>query len=163
VLNFPDTGIFVEPVHGDGGSVFLNTEFKERNPRLSPDGRWMAYASNDSGIYEVYVRPYDGRTGTNSAPIRVSTTGADYPVWSRDGTELFFFGTDFKIYGVDARTLSRTQAIAAAPLFSACPETQPRVGELDGYPFDVGPDGRFLVLCHSGTETHVVRVNPRQE
>jgi eukaryotic-like serine/threonine-protein kinase len=65
---------------------FLATPADERNPRVSPDGHLLAYASNESGRHEVYVRPIPGPGGR----IQVSTSGGEEPVWSRTGTELFY-------------------------------------------------------------------------
>jgi Tol biopolymer transport system component len=61
------------------------TRFYEASPRVSPDGRWLAYTSEESGRYNVYVRPFPN---TGSAKWRVAD-GAD-PLWSRDGSELFY-------------------------------------------------------------------------
>ena len=66
--------------------VFLKSMFNELDPSLSPDGRWLAYASNESGTYEVYVRPFPDSGGK----WRVSNSGGRTPVWSRQGGELFF-------------------------------------------------------------------------
>jgi serine/threonine-protein kinase len=62
------------------------TPFNEFNPAFSPDGRWLAYTSNESGTSEVYVRPFPGSGGR----WQVSTGGGAFPVWSRDGRELLF-------------------------------------------------------------------------
>ena len=72
---------------GDGSTTpFLATEFNERAPRLSPDGRWVAYVSNQSGDDQVYVRTFPD----SGQVIQVSTQGGTEPVWSRDGRELFY-------------------------------------------------------------------------
>ena len=72
---------------GDGSTTpFLATEFNERAPRLSPDGRWVAYVSNQSGDDQVYVRTFPD----SDQMIQVSTQGGTEPVWSRDGLELFY-------------------------------------------------------------------------
>jgi Tol biopolymer transport system component len=67
-------------------SVFLQTGFAERNPRLSPDGRWIAYQSNESGRNEIYVQPFPGPGGK----WQVSTGGGIQPQWRGDGKELFY-------------------------------------------------------------------------
>ncbi len=56
---------------------------------MSPDGRWLAYASNESGQYEVYVRPFPN---TNDGKWLVSTDGGEEPVWAHSGRELFYKG-----------------------------------------------------------------------
>ncbi len=65
------------------------TEFRETSPAVSPDGRWLAYASNESGRYEVYVRPFPN---TNDFKWLVSTDGGREPVWAHSGRELFYRG-----------------------------------------------------------------------
>jgi len=64
---------------------WLNTSFEEEGARFSPDGRVVAYVTDQSGRQEVWVRYADG-----SAPIRVSSGGGHEPVWARDGRELFY-------------------------------------------------------------------------
>jgi Tol biopolymer transport system component len=65
---------------------FLKTPFNERAARLSPDGRWLAYVSNESGRDEIYVQPFPGPGGK----WQISASGGNEPVWSRDGRELFY-------------------------------------------------------------------------
>ena len=77
--------LWVLPVGGDP-EPFLVTPFEEGAPMFSPDGRWMAYVSDESGQTEVYVRPYPGP----GPRFTVSTTGGREPLWSRDGSELFY-------------------------------------------------------------------------
>jgi serine/threonine-protein kinase len=79
--------LWVVPMEGDGKpEEFLSTPFSEANGAFSPDGRWMAYASNESGRSEVYVRPFPARGGK----WQVSDGGGGYPRWSRDGRQLFY-------------------------------------------------------------------------
>lgn len=90
-----DTGdLMILPIEGDEQSgwkpatptVFLSTPANEREPMFSPDGRWLAYSSNESGRYEVYVRPFPG-PGTRSI---VSEGGGSHPTWSRISQELYY-------------------------------------------------------------------------
>jgi len=67
-------------------TVFLNSAFAEREPMFSPDGRWLAYSSNESGRDEVYVRPFPGP----GSKWQVSTGGGLYPTWSRTKRELLY-------------------------------------------------------------------------
>jgi len=73
--------------------VFLKTPANERFPAFSPDGRWMAYDSTESGSLEVYVRPFPGPGGR----YQISTGGGQFPIWSPNGRELFFETTDNRI------------------------------------------------------------------
>ena len=65
----------------------LQTPFDERNAEVSPDGRWMAYDSNESGLMQVYVRPFPN---VAAAQYQVSIDGGRSPMWSPKGGELFF-------------------------------------------------------------------------
>ena len=66
----------------------LATAFEEQNPTLSPDGRWLAYQSNESGRYEIYVRPFPDVDGGKWLVSRAAGTRS--PVWSKDGRELYY-------------------------------------------------------------------------
>jgi Tol biopolymer transport system component len=86
--------LMILPMDGDEASgwkpgkatPFLNTSFNEQEPTFSPDGRWLAYHSNESGQLEVYVRPFPGPGGR----WQISTGGGVYARWSRNGRELFY-------------------------------------------------------------------------
>jgi len=92
----PQTGfdLMILPMEGDEASgwkpgkptVFLNGPFYEREPMFSPDGRWLAYWSNETGRQEVYVRPFPGP----GSGWQISTGGGTYPTWSRTRHELFY-------------------------------------------------------------------------
>ena len=121
------------------------TRFDEEAIALSPDGRWLAYQSDESGRNEVFVRPFPQ---TDAAKRQVSRGGGTSPLWSRDGRELFFLSAEREM--LSARV---TQAGAAdTPIEFARPTVLFRVpDELLGYeyafytPWDVAPDGRFLM------------------
>jgi serine/threonine-protein kinase len=74
-------------------TVFLSTPFNKANPEFSPDGRWLAYQSNESGKFEVYVRPFPGPGGK----WQISTGGGHFPTWSRTRRELFYRADDQRI------------------------------------------------------------------
>ncbi len=79
--------IWVLPMNGTKTpAVFLQTEFSETNGRFSPDGRWVVYQSDESGSNEIYVRPFP----TGNGKWQISTSGGEFPVWSRDGKEIFY-------------------------------------------------------------------------
>jgi serine/threonine protein kinase/Tol biopolymer transport system component len=92
----PDGGRFhlwTVPLESDSGGlragkpeVFLQTQADERSPSVSPDGRWIAYASDESGTFQVYVRAFPDKGGK----WQISNSGGSYPMWSRTGHELFF-------------------------------------------------------------------------
>jgi serine/threonine-protein kinase len=79
--------ILLMTLEGDrAGRPFLKTRFSEGNPAISPDGHWMAYQSNASGRFEIYISTFP-EPGT---PMPVTTAGGVRPVWSRDGHELYY-------------------------------------------------------------------------
>ena len=95
--------LFTAPIEGDAThpklgkpELFLGTPFTEAYPAFSPDGRWLAYMSLESGTTEVYVRPFPGPGGR----WQISTGGGSYPIWSRDGRELLFKGADQRVMTV---------------------------------------------------------------
>jgi eukaryotic-like serine/threonine-protein kinase len=73
--------------------VFLQTPADERYPSFSPDGKWLAYTSDESGTYQIYVRAFPDKGGK----WQISNGGGTYPVWSRNGRELFFRTADSRI------------------------------------------------------------------
>ena len=156
----PDTDIWIAPLSGNRKAfVFLKTRFVELYPRFSPDTKWIAYTSDESGKREIYARPFNGGPAGDGAAIQVSNSGGGYHVWSRDGAELFYLAPDFKMYSVRTRDLKVGSLPTSTPLFTACPATQPLYEPLGGYPYDVAPDGRFLIICRSGQSNFVVTVN----
>ncbi len=95
----PETAydLWTVPLESDGAGlragkpeVFLQTPADERNPSFSPDGRWLAYTSNESGTFQVYVRAFPDKGGK----LQISNSGGLLPMWSRSGHELFFGTSD---------------------------------------------------------------------
>ena len=79
--------VWILPLSGDKKPVpFLQTNADERNPQVSPDGKWLAYSSNETSRSEIYIRPFPDGPGR----IQVSVNGGLYPRWKRDGKELYF-------------------------------------------------------------------------
>ena len=110
----PKTGwdIWALPLGGDGKSVpVIQTDADERTARLSPDGRWVAFVANSSGVLEVYVQPFPG-PGRRS---QVSTKGGDSPQWRSDGTELFYLALDGKLTATSIKPAADHQSINAGP------------------------------------------------
>jgi Tol biopolymer transport system component len=129
---------------------FVNSAFTEGLPAFSPDGRWLAYASNESGSYEVYVRPFPGLGGK----WQISTGGGLFPKWSHNGKELFYRTTDSKIMVVTYTAFGDSFRADKPQLWSPGQFTE--LG-LFTYNFDLHPDGkRFAVLKAPGTEQNAV-------
>jgi Tol biopolymer transport system component len=128
------------PASGGKAIPFLNSKFAETNGQISPDGRWVAYASNESGDWEIYVTSFPGAGGK----WQVSRGGGSEPRWRRDGKEIFYITptgmlTAVSVVGGDAFTTG-----TPAPLFQLRSRTT--ISSTDLYTYDVARDGtRFLV------------------
>ena len=138
-LSTPGTGndLWVLPTFGDRKPfVFLKTPFNEGFARFSPDGRWVAYVSNESRRNEVYVTPFP----TPSGKWQISTTGGGLPRWRRDGKEIFYVASNNELMTVEVNGQGAGLEVGAArPLF----QTRPGGAR---YIYDVSADGqRFLV------------------
>jgi len=97
------TDLAVLPMDSQGrrkSVLFLSSEFFSVNARFSPDGRWVAYTSNESGSYEIYVRPFPAPEG-GGGKWMVSQGGGVYPAWRRDGKELFYLRQDGELMAAD--------------------------------------------------------------
>jgi serine/threonine-protein kinase len=134
------------PVEGDGEATWrLTGRFNERNAELSPDGRWMAYQSDESGEWQVYVRPFPG---VDDDQVAVSNDGGIKPLWSRDGRELFYLrpGTAVQLVAVAVQTGAGRFAFGErVALFDF-----PYYTGNEGRNHDVAPDGiRFLVIANA--------------
>jgi serine/threonine-protein kinase len=116
---------------------FLRTGAFEVYPAFSPDGRWIAYSSNESGAYQIYVRrfPDDGRA------IRVSQRGGRVPIWSPNGRELLFETDEQRVMVASYRVVNGAFVAESARAWSRDPLGD--TGVLPG--FDVAPDGEHIV------------------
>ena len=118
--------------------VFAGTPFDEQQGVFSPDGKWVAYQSDESGQYEIYVRPFPGPGGAS----QVSAGGGHSPRWRADGKELYYLAPDLKMMAakVAARGAAFT-ALAPESLF------QTHINQATNrQQYDVARDGRFLIL-----------------
>jgi len=154
-LNEPGNGDIYAVKTGDTTLVpLLTSPSRESNPALSPDGRWLAYASDESGSSEVYVRPFPD---VASARWQVSLNGGAVPVWARNGRELFYLSSRQDMVSVEIHPGSSFSAGEPRVLFSAAGYN---LGGASGI-FDVSPDGRRFLLVRPLTgvaETELVLV-----
>ena len=143
--------LWVAPQSTAGGSApepypYLNTQFDEAEGRFSPDGKWVAYLSNETGLYEVYVQSFP----LSGAKFQITNGGAGQVEWSKDGTELFYVGSTGMLVSVPVK-LPRTASESFQP---GAPHELFRVGTGGAPPvraFGVSRDGRrFLVSGDSG-------------
>jgi eukaryotic-like serine/threonine-protein kinase len=127
-------------VSGDSTPVpLVATSFTELNPALSQDGRWLAYTSNESGINEVYVRPFLNSSGGR---WQISNGGGSQPVWSPKGRELFFLDRSSQLYAAEVQTAGTFGVGDVRPLFDASRFS------IDPFhqSFDVTPDGGSFIF-----------------
>jgi serine/threonine-protein kinase len=158
-VNHPETDldIWMQPT-GDPAQArpYLRTDSRECCPVFSPDGRRIAYLSNQSGQSEVYLSPIPGP----ARPMKVSADGGVEPLWSRDGKELFYWSNDRQLMAVEVPSDTSLASGAARPLFggtflSAAASWRTRI--------DITPDGRRFILIRRGAqedETKELRMIP---
>ncbi len=132
---------------------FVATDANEAAPSFSPDGRWIAYASDESGRYEVYAKPYPGP----GPRVQISDAGGGEPVWARDGRRLFYrSGRDMIAAQVQrgARdgvlTVSGRERLFSGEYYGGI--------SVRGATYDVSPDGKRFVMARSldGTGTQLL-------
>jgi serine/threonine-protein kinase len=130
----------------------IATPFRERSPALSPDGKWLAYASDEGGRFEVFVRPFPD---VQSGRFQISTAGGEAPRWSRQGDELFYIDDANDMQAVRVATRPAFGILEKRRLFSA-----------NGYfasawaqAFDVSPDGRRFLMLRVGSSSGAVPVS----
>ena len=125
----------------------LGSNFGEGGAKFSPDGRWVAYLSNESGRLEIYVRPFTGASsGAATGQWQVSTSGGVTPRWRADGKELYYVAPDGKL-------MAAPVAVNGATFLPGTPVAlfqtrRPGSGRDDslGTEYDVSGDGRFLIM-----------------
>jgi serine/threonine-protein kinase len=128
--------------------ALLATEFDESNGEVSPDGRWLAYQSNESGQFEIYVRPFPD---VNEGRWPISTGGGTRPLWGPDGRELFYLESGGRLTVIPVQTSPSFAAGSAEVLLE---ETY--FAAVGGRTYDISLDGRrFLMIKESGEDTSV--------
>jgi Tol biopolymer transport system component len=146
-----DIGIIRDAGHG-AFEPLVASQFNEQFPAVSPDQRWLAFVSDQSGQLEVYVRPLDG----DGELVQVSQNGGNEPVWSRDGSALFYRG--FTAGGQPVMMAVRVRAgrtmtvTEREELFSLADY----VGTTPHANYDVSPDGRYFVMVRRSPSTRIM-------
>jgi Tol biopolymer transport system component/predicted Ser/Thr protein kinase len=153
VTPFHGWNILALPLLG-GRTPFAAVETSADHARLSPDGRWLAYDSDETGTSEVYVRPFPG---TTAATWRLSDHGGREPKWRGDGRELYYLSADERLMAVRIRTGSRFEADLPVPLFQAPAVGGNTLGVANKY--DTTLDGqRFLFNAPAGGPSKPITV-----
>src|SRR5262249_55716990 len=144
----PQTGydLWVLPVSRDKRpSPFLKTPYDEREGQFSPDGKWIAYQSNESGQFEIYVQPFPGPGGK----FQISSNGGAQPRWNKNGKEIFYESLDSKMMAApvklspDGQSLETSTPVALFPFRIAGGPVPPFQNKQQ---YAVSSDGqRFLV------------------
>jgi hypothetical protein len=155
--------LWVLPLAGNGtpsgtATPFANTEFSEEQGRFSPDARWIAYASDESGRSEIYIQPFPvPPNGGSKVPI--SRDGGSEPRWRRDGKELFYFSPDGKLMVADVTKGPTFKASIPRTLFQV-PVAQIAHNAVSAQVFgwDVAPDGKRFLIDTATTSTEPVTV-----
>jgi serine/threonine protein kinase len=136
-----DRDLWALPVTGGDRKpmVVVKTPFEESNGQFSPDGRWVAYETNESGQFQVVVQPFS----MPSSKWPVSTGGGTQPRWSADGKELYFIAPDEKLMAVSVTTAGTTFAAGTPVALFAAPLAPG--GATNKQQYAVSRDGRFLL------------------
>lgn len=138
--------IWIMPLSGGGQPVaFAATDAEERNGRLSPDGRWMAYTFRQGETTEVYVQPLPA-AGTK---WQISRGGGRLPVWRPDGRELLYISPDNKLVAVDVTSTPSSFAVGA-PRIAAETRVAGWEAASQGSSFAVTPDSQRFLVSHAG-------------
>ena len=144
--------LWVVPMFGDRTpSVFLKTRFREGYSAFSPDGRWVAYESNESGRNEIYIRPFVQPAAANkpSTPAggqwQVSTAGGIYPRWRRDGKELYYLNPAGAMMAVPITVIGTTLGPGAPVVLFPTRIVGGGDDAAQGRQYDVDSNGRFLI------------------
>jgi serine/threonine-protein kinase len=135
----------LKPGAKDPAALFKQP-FSFRNGEISPDGRWLAYESDESGRFDVYVRPFPD---VDAGRWPISTAGGTKPAWRPDGRELFFVDSQSKLYAVPIGAGPGFQPGKPEALFDA-----PNPNSLVyGRHYDVARDGRFVLIRQAEAST----------
>jgi Tol biopolymer transport system component len=144
----PETGydLWTVALESDGVGLragkpepYLQTPADERHPSFSPDGKWVAYSSSESGSFQVYVRAFPDKGGK----WQISNVSGVYPAWSRNGHELFFRTEDNQIM-VASYTVKGESFVADKPRVWS----EKRIGNIAAN-YDLAPDGKRIVALFS--------------
>ena len=133
----------------------LNEGFAIDQPQVSPDGRWLAYISVDSGRFEVYLEPFQRR----GARVRVSASGGGQPRWRGDGKELFYLSLDGALMAVDVRDGTKGLELGMPSALIAPGTLRAVVQGPDYSDYAVAADGQRFLFKSLGARTEPPRIH----
>jgi len=151
------------PLASDGtpsgtATPFANTAFSEEQGRFSPDTRWIAYASDESGRSEIYIQAFPAPPNGGSKTV-ISRDGGSQPRWRRDGKELFYSSPDGKLMAVDVTEGPTFKASVPRTLFQVpIAQIGHNEGGLQVLGWDVAPDGNRFLIDTATTSSESVTV-----
>src|SRR5262249_32408943 len=128
---------------------FIQGPASETAPEISPDGRWLAYVSDETTRRETYVQPFPGPGGRG----QISNDDGDFPTWSRTGNELFYLSRDARVMAVSYRVDGNSFVAEKPRLWSQAGILNPSMFRL----FDIGPDGKRFVQLRPRAATEDAR------
>jgi eukaryotic-like serine/threonine-protein kinase len=131
-------------------ALLESRDFTHIQSQLSPDGRWLAYTSPESGRFEVYVQSFPKSSGK----WQVSTEGGDWPRWSRDGHEIYFLSPAAKMMAASVKAGTSFEMGTPKALFDANVLFGTGVREGLKHQYDVASDGRFLINTPVGGDAN---------
>jgi eukaryotic-like serine/threonine-protein kinase len=138
-------------VSATGGKMaqFLPSDSSKTNAQISPDGKWVAYSSNESGDWEIYVTTFPAGAGK----WQVSRGGGTEPRWRGDGKELFYIGPAAMLMGVPIDASTTFSSGAPMPLFQV--RGRPPISSTDLFTYDVTKDGKRFIVNQYVKPDHV--------
>jgi Tol biopolymer transport system component len=125
-------------IHADDPQLLLATPFMESLPSISPDGKWIAYQSDESGTIQIYIRTFPGMSGR----IQLSNAGGQYPKWSRTAHELVFWEPGGHVMFAPYRIQGNSFSVDKPRVWS---EKRLTIPSSSGTTFDLAPDGRRVL------------------
>lgn len=132
------TDIYALPLSGDRKPFpIVQNAFNNMQPRISPDGKWMAYSSNESGRYEVYVTSFPA----GGAKWQASASGGSFPRWRRDGRELFLLDAADNVMAVDVNSTANAVRMGTPQVLFHAGGVQTQQG-----PYTVTADGKKFLI-----------------
>jgi Tol biopolymer transport system component len=135
--------IWALPLEGRKAFAVVQTQFNERLGQFSPDGKWIAYQSDKTGRFEIYVQPFPGTGGD----FPVSTDGGTQVRWNPRGTELFYVAADGRLMAVPIRVPANAARFEVGkPLWLSGTNLGGAIRNTNRHAYVVAPDGQSFVI-----------------